>query len=361
MKPVVYFGMSEEDYRAEPALSQSGIKVLNKSPFKFWAQKVGKEEKEPTAAQNYGHFFETALIEGIDQLDKRYAIPLVRAGYKIEDYIGGMGERREYCKKIGLKPGTSLASAKAAILADDPTAQFLDDLEARHLKDKEPISEEEYLEIERSLKIAEASGMQSFYQNGAAQVSVFFELELGPYKFPLKSRFDFLRFADGHPTVLDHKCFANSQNKEAARIWQDQIEYNRNGIQAYIYRQALKQIMEHGADVKGGNDFERGLIKDIHESGQDESKRARFIFTTTERGDFNECNAHEYLEHDADGQLNGYAERDLVDIQDAFRMHTFFEKNFGWEIPWGFNLRHGVPQMKDDQFAPYYIIRNDES
>jgi hypothetical protein len=57
--------MTNEQYHANPAISRSGIKLFNESPFKFWAHYLNPDrpEKKQTEAMQFGSAFHKFILE----------------------------------------------------------------------------------------------------------------------------------------------------------------------------------------------------------------------------------------------------------------------------------------------------------
>jgi hypothetical protein len=89
--PGIYFGMSDEEYHALPALSSHGIKKLAASPMIFWAntpwlnerkRKMIEEAKAEEKAHNvFGKAYHCRIMEGADVFAQRYAVELDPTDY----------------------------------------------------------------------------------------------------------------------------------------------------------------------------------------------------------------------------------------------------------------------------------------
>lgn len=91
-EPGIFFGMSDDEYHALPALSNTGIKKLAASPMIFWAstvwlseqkRKAVAEAKEKGEREHYtfGKAYHCRLMEGASAYALRYAIKLDPADY----------------------------------------------------------------------------------------------------------------------------------------------------------------------------------------------------------------------------------------------------------------------------------------
>ena len=88
--PGIYFGMSDEEYHALPALSNTGIKKLAASPMIFWAstpwlserkRKQNEEAGDDKAHHVFGKAYHCRLMEGASVFALRYAVELDPADY----------------------------------------------------------------------------------------------------------------------------------------------------------------------------------------------------------------------------------------------------------------------------------------
>jgi len=134
-EPGIYFGMSDEEYHALPALSNTGIKKLAASPMIFWAstpwlseQKRQKVEEAKQAEEKAHHVFGKAyhcrIMEGADAYARRFAIRLDPANFpdalvstdQIKAAIG------TFTETVAVKPkGRGKADFAAQLAALDPT------------------------------------------------------------------------------------------------------------------------------------------------------------------------------------------------------------------------------------------------
>lgn len=90
-EPGLYFGMSDEEYHALPALSNHGIKYLAASPMIFWARtpwlnaKKQQEVAERLADEKQHHVLGKAyhcrIMEGAEQFERRFVVELDPADY----------------------------------------------------------------------------------------------------------------------------------------------------------------------------------------------------------------------------------------------------------------------------------------
>lgn len=90
-EPGLYFGMSDDDYHALPALSNHGIKKLAASPMIFWANtpwlspKKAKQAAEKVVDEKQHHVFGKAyhcrIMEGREEFHRRFVVELDPADY----------------------------------------------------------------------------------------------------------------------------------------------------------------------------------------------------------------------------------------------------------------------------------------
>lgn len=63
-EPGLYFGISNDDYHADPALSSSGIKILLRSPEEYHYHYIAKTDPDPdTVATKFGTAYHTFVLE----------------------------------------------------------------------------------------------------------------------------------------------------------------------------------------------------------------------------------------------------------------------------------------------------------
>lgn len=64
--PGIYFGLSNEEYHADPAISSSGIKKLLKSPLEYWHESPlnpSREKQAATPSMKFGTAYHTLVLE----------------------------------------------------------------------------------------------------------------------------------------------------------------------------------------------------------------------------------------------------------------------------------------------------------
>lgn len=144
-EPGIYFGMSDDEYHALPALSNTGIKKLAASPMIFWAstpwlsERKRKQVEEAAAEEKAHHIFGKAyhcrLMEGTSVFANRYAVELDPADYpdclvstdQIKAAIG------KFTETVPVRPrGKTIAELAEQLkgLGGNP-----DGLKADHIKD----------------------------------------------------------------------------------------------------------------------------------------------------------------------------------------------------------------------------------
>lgn len=90
-EPGLYFGMSDEEYHALPALSSHGIKKLAASPMIFWAstpwlsekKQLEVAERQADEKQHHvlGKAYHCRIMEGRAEFDRRFVVELDPADY----------------------------------------------------------------------------------------------------------------------------------------------------------------------------------------------------------------------------------------------------------------------------------------
>lgn len=91
----IFFGMSDDEYHAIPALSNSGIKAIASSPMRFWAtsrwlnpsydewRREQEEKRKKDGAEHFdeGHAYECRIFEGRQAFAERFAVRLDKKDY----------------------------------------------------------------------------------------------------------------------------------------------------------------------------------------------------------------------------------------------------------------------------------------
>jgi hypothetical protein len=239
----VYFGLSFEDYLAEPRLSSSGIKDLGVHPLHFWAHSwlngAREESEEESYALKLGTAYHKRVIEGRAAFESLYAPYLDKADYP--EALITMDDVRAACRERNVKPLTG----KKEVLVDrllqaDPAVQVWDELVKDYASDnpgKTFLSARALADIEIRARMIEAHPeLSKAFTGGLPEVTVLWtehaELEGGVVvDVPMKARIDYLKAR----AIVDLKTFSNPLNKPIDRAIVGEIANRKYFIQAALY------------------------------------------------------------------------------------------------------------------------------
>lgn len=203
MKPGIYFGLPESEYHADPALGSTDIKDLYHSPPDWqWARLHPEEPKKVK------HF---DIGTGVHEL--------VLLG------------RESFLERIERSPYPDFRTKEARTWRDDALAEG-----------KVILTEEEFEQVVAAAgAILNSPNLQSEFQRGVPEVSVFCEID----GIPMKARFDYLKIAG----VVDLKTFSEKFKQSLKRTVTQTIADRRYDVQACHYqkvRSAMLELFEAG-------------------------------------------------------------------------------------------------------------------
>ncbi len=240
----VFFGLSAEDYHADPGFGSSSIIELYKHPCN-WAWRRFTPFAEPrieTPAMKFGSAVHTYVLEGADTFEARYCHkPDMPPGT-----LTSLEELKAHCKTLGLPvSGTKAELAKRIRTVDQTTplepeimAQF--DLERG---EKIVLSENDYARIKvAGHAIAQNPALSKAFTGGFPEVSVFWEQ--GGLR--MKARFDYLKIK----SVVDLKSTSNWREIDMERFWACEVANRGYDIQAVHYlngRAMLPKFIAEGS------------------------------------------------------------------------------------------------------------------
>ena len=241
--PGIYFDLPEEDYHADPALSQSGMKKLLVSPHDYWASSTFNPDYESgdSDGMRVGTAYHARIIEGREAFYQRYAVALDPA-----DHPGALvtaDDLRGRLKTLGL-PVT--AKRKDELIArlqeagDD--ASIWDALVADHQEKnggRQMLPFDLIKKIEIAAKMIEAHpDLCKAFTGGFPEVSIFWACaETG---IPMKARLDYLKPA----AIVDLKTFTNPMGKNLDKLIRHRIGSEGYFIQAAHYLEAVAAAKE---------------------------------------------------------------------------------------------------------------------
>lgn len=259
----IYFGLPEEDYHAQPRLSNSGIKHLLCSPTDFWVRSWMNPDREmdedDSAARQAGNAYHARILEGKDAFYSRYYIDLDPANYP--DAIRTVDELKaalpEGEKKSGSKPVLI-----ERLLASNPDAIIWDTLKAEHEQANEgkiPLAPDFVKRIEIAAAFIEKHpDLSKAFTGGYPEVSIFWTDENG---IKMKSRVDYLKMR----ATVDLKSFGNQFGKPIDYAVTYSMASYKYHYQAAVYDEAVRAAKDmlkvHGPKIVSGEVDQEWLEK----------------------------------------------------------------------------------------------------
>ncbi len=121
----VYADMPEDEYRAAPGLSASGIKDMLVSPLTYWDRNINPdhEDKESPALLE-GRAYHKRILEGQSAFEESYYVDLCLDDYP--DALNTMDQMKDYLRAHDLKLTGRKDDLIDRILDHDPQAKIWD-------------------------------------------------------------------------------------------------------------------------------------------------------------------------------------------------------------------------------------------
>lgn len=123
-EPGIYFGLTEDEYHADPSFSSSGIKDITVSPLDYWVKSwmnPNKVDKEGPALR-LGKAYHKLILEGREAFEATYAVKPDKDDYP--DALDGAAALKAYCESLDLKKSGSIAEMCARIREVDNTVEL---------------------------------------------------------------------------------------------------------------------------------------------------------------------------------------------------------------------------------------------
>lgn len=239
--PGIYFGMSDEEYHADPSLSTSRIRTLSESVEDFWATSWMNPlyERVETDAMSLGSAYHKRILEGSTAFYKEYTPALSKDDFK--DLLVTADD----IKKTLAVGGYSTKGAKPALterLLDlKPSALIWDVLVARHAfenADKILLKKEAFDLLEYAAAFIEKHPeMGRAFSGGYPEVAIFWvDEETG---VPMKAKLDYLK----SQAIVDFKTFSNPLGKPLDRAIITAIAGRKYHIQVFVYTEAIRNAV----------------------------------------------------------------------------------------------------------------------
>ncbi len=286
--PGIYFGMSDEDYHAIPALSNSGIKKLSASPMIFWASTPWLSEKkrlqqaeasDDKAHQIFGRAYHCRLMEGASVFALRFAIELkpsdcpgcLESTDQIKAAIGRFqtADTRKTAKDgdmVPVKPVSKVDAEmpdgstyqRSAVKADwiaqllelDPDAPVFAAMQAEHAashKGKTFLSADQHMELEIAAAMVERDPeIKGAFRDGHAEVVLIWYCSTTGV--PMKAKVDYLKLGE----MIDLKSIANQRELSIENCIRFAIASYKYNIQPIVYFEGAEEVRKLIRQSKGG-------------------------------------------------------------------------------------------------------------
>ena len=339
----VHFGLHEDEYHADPALSQSGIKNLLVSPLTYWVNSNMNPNREMTEspALVIGTAIHKRIIEGIFAFHDEYAVAPSKEEYP--DAINGADALRETCRTMGLKVSGTIAEMCERILNADPNAILWPEIMTRFKEDSDRkiiLKPEDGKMINRMVFMVESHQEAKYaFRGGIPEVSIFWPCQTTGVR--LKARIDYLKPLGG----MDLKTFSNSKNLPVDRAVVAAVSTYGLHIQAVFYLRAIKtarDMIKRGM-MFGAKPNMEGLLGAISDN-----PKTSFFFVFVETGDANNVIVREF----PDSKSLLYATGKSV-IDRSIAQYQSLSEQFG-EAPW---ITQHETRVLDDAEFPAWVFK----
>lgn len=249
--PGIYFGLSSEQYHADPALGSTNLKDLLRHHMEYYHNSPLNPNRVDTdsLARMKGRALHTLSLEGREVYDKRYAIPP-----RIEDWavdgkrpLQTVEDLAGVLKKLGLPHTGKKADLVKRVLEAEPDQIIWDNVietfNAMVARDgKEVLKPEIHDEVVRAAaSITSNPHLVNVFRGGVAEVSVIWIDEHG---LRCKCRFDMLK----PRAIIDLKKVSNSRGLPFDMACGQAIGNYRYDIQASHYYDGYRALYSHARE-----------------------------------------------------------------------------------------------------------------
>lgn len=257
----IYIALPELDYLNDEGLSYSAFKLLNANPPDWWWQTtynvLEDKVRKSTPALRFGSALHCALLESMEELEKRFFTPPSPKDKRWEDYARTIPQIKNKLKELGEKPVSTNAKGEAAkkedwvaqLLDIDPCAKLFDNLVTEWKgAGRTELTEEQYNKLRLMVRLAHVHPQlkQAFGGVGLSEVSVFWtEDEDTDCPIRMRARFDRLK----PRSTIDLKSFSNWQDRDFKQALLREASMRGYHIQAAHYdvaRQKAREFFEQG-------------------------------------------------------------------------------------------------------------------
>lgn len=249
----VYFGLDEDTYHADPALGSTDIKSLRTSgPDYWWNSKYNphRPEREDKSFHVFGRAVHKIVLEGVEPFLATYqreddGDDVLRTDADLAKWLVGQG-----VTKLPKSKGEKIALAIALSSGLENPPKIEDEIKRQAAEAGRIILKAEDYDriIGAAAAIADNPDLATAFQNGAAEVSVFWTIDLDGVDgvgIRCKARFDYLKIGG----IGDLKSIRNSRGIDFVEACRRAISDLRYDIQAAHYmnaRAALRELVAAG-------------------------------------------------------------------------------------------------------------------
>lgn len=237
--PGIYFGLDEQEYHDDPALSHSGIKQLNDEIEEFTYHKKCFNPDAPefvdTDATRFGSMMHMRLLQP-ELFDKHYAREPSAEEYTAKGYtvVNTVGEWKQKLDERGIDYPASAQAARLQSLSPEDIIYLkpvIADAKAKAEQEgKESVNQNDWeTMIMAEERIRNHPKFSQYFVNGIPEVSIFWDdPETG---IPLKCRIDWLKV----DTMIDYKSFNKAMSKSLVDAMHSAIKFRHYDLQAVMY------------------------------------------------------------------------------------------------------------------------------
>lgn len=245
----VYFGLDETTYHRDPALGSTDIRRLFQSPAEWWWHSDFNPLRPAdtrTRFKDFGSAVHKHVLEGEAAFHASY-----QREYDAPDLLDTVSDLKGWLAERNYKPhGKVKADFVQQILALDPTAMIKDEIERVAAQEGKIILGAGAYDraVISGTMIAKNPDLETAFQGGMPEVSVFWTEEIDGEAVRCKARFDYLK-ARG---IGDLKSTSNSKQIDFATVCRNAFAERRMDIQAAHYMRGRSFLAGH---VEAGNVF----------------------------------------------------------------------------------------------------------
>lgn len=314
------------DYFSQPGLSQSGMKDLAISPYRYWYLRVNPNAPliEPSPQMVFGSALHCLILEP-SQFEGRYARAISVSDFG--ECLITMDDLRGWLKDHGISPrGVRKADLIAQVTAEDPSVPIFDLVNEEFLREslgKTILRPDDWDRVHAAADslVAEPE-LQAVLAAGEAEVAMTAtDPETGVF---LKSRMDWVSAA----WTLDIKTFSQTRGKSIDETVNDAIWYEGYYRQAYLY--SLIRSLQPGFVKPGIGAAAPPFMFAFVESTPPFETRIRVVRA--------KCG----------GEVNMLWERARIETRELIRLYAECMEHFGTDKPWRYAQEARV--LADEDF-----------